>query len=148
MQYPHQPPLPPGPGPPLPKTTHNIAHSTHVAPMCRFFLSPKGCIKGQLCPFRHEGQPIARHPPPVAPTGAKKPCRFFLHGQCTQGDHCRFSHDTDHLPDVEGLSISSDSKTDSGQKHVQVEDKILTRDLKGPFFAIDVECVATGKGFM
>ncbi|RHY48721.1 hypothetical protein DYB38_005675 [Aphanomyces astaci] len=55
------------------------------------------------------------------------------------------------LPDLETLRISKPSRnansSDTNLLAALDADKILTRDLVGPFFSVDVECVATGTGY-
>ncbi|KDO34362.1 hypothetical protein SPRG_01498 [Saprolegnia parasitica CBS 223.65] len=131
------PPLPPGPSPPLAKTNKYAIFNPASAPTCRFFNSPQGCAKGSTCQFRHDAaQAKAQFAPSTKPR--KPPCRFFLKGQCRNGAQCSFSHENvpapAPLPDMTQLSIADET--------------VLTRDLLGPFFAIDVECVATGTGHL
>ncbi|OQR86268.1 hypothetical protein ACHHYP_10797 [Achlya hypogyna] len=138
------PPLPPGPAPPLPPPVpapqaKYAIYNPSAAPPCRFYSKPQGCMKGRGCPFRHDG-PGRRQPRNERPREARPPCRFFLKGQCRNGDQCTFAHEgapvEAGLPNLAALSIASPA-----------DDAVLTRDLLGPFFAVDVECVATGTGY-
>ncbi|KAH9124908.1 hypothetical protein AeMF1_004406 [Aphanomyces euteiches] len=117
-------------------------------------------MKGSACEFKHEGQrphpqPLASHKTasPGQPKG-KKLCRFFAKGECRNGTSCSFSHELDsaqNLPDMSSLRISkarqANRESDANLLAALEADKILTRDLLGPFFSVDVECVATGTGY-
>ena len=85
-------------------------------PICKFFLTKDGCLRGDKCYFEHAqpGQlgtsqntaataktideiprkssktPFADRPDPLA----KVSCRFFKLGTCKNADECRFRHDT------------------------------------------------------
>jgi hypothetical protein len=53
---------------------------------CDFFLSPRGCIKGDACDFLH---------PTTAPNGeeTKRICDFYTSPRgCAKGDQCNFLH--------------------------------------------------------
>ena len=50
-----------------------------VRPLCRDFLSGRGCGRGGKCKFSHE-----RPPKPV--------CRDFQNGRCWRGPKCRYDH--------------------------------------------------------
>lgn len=58
--------------------------------VCAFYLSPRGCIKGDSCDFNH----------PNAPDGSvtSKVCDFFKSAKgCTKGDECNFLHPEGHV---------------------------------------------------
>ena len=91
-------------------------------PVCRYFRSETGCLKGDTCHFQHaepekyERLKSHRSDPSTElqdlmpsliiaddiqtqiPTGAysliKTRCHFFDNGTCKHGDKCRFRHDT------------------------------------------------------
>ncbi|OQR82077.1 hypothetical protein THRCLA_23247 [Thraustotheca clavata] len=109
-----------------------------AAPPCRFFASVNGCMKGDSCQFRHEGVGKVKQAP-KKPTSKRGPCHFYQQGQCRNGAQCSFTHDDGLNDAMNKLSIASAPEE---------SDTILTRDLLGPFFAIDVECVATGKNYL
>lgn len=59
--------------------------------ICDFYLTPRGCIKGEKCDFQH----------PLSPAGTQtnKVCDFYLTGRgCRKGDQCDFLHPTPKQP--------------------------------------------------
>ncbi|ETW04942.1 hypothetical protein H310_04035 [Aphanomyces invadans] len=158
QQPPPQLPLPPGRAPPLESYAHNALLHPHVAPPCRFFLSAKGCMRGSCCEFNHEGSPrqssCSQQALPAAKVPQSRPlCRFYAKGECRNGTHCSFSHgaDSNAMPSMNALDgPTSQAMTNSSDSNLLAAldaDKVLTRDLSGPFFSVDVECVATGTGY-
>ncbi|KAF5338167.1 hypothetical protein D9758_014721 [Tetrapyrgos nigripes] len=59
---------------------------------CRYFSSPGGCHRGNLCTFRHDQEQSSSNAPQT-PTVL---CRFLNSpGGCRKGDTCTFRHDQD-----------------------------------------------------
>uniref|UniRef100_A0A1A7WXN6 Nucleoporin NUP42 n=1 Tax=Iconisemion striatum TaxID=60296 RepID=A0A1A7WXN6_9TELE len=93
--------------------------------LCRFFSQGRRCNFGNKCKFLHvrefkpdgtlrhsdatlsgsQGQderhklPLS-HNPRIAPTAARRPCRYFLAGHCSMEDRCRFWHPQELLDNV------------------------------------------------
>jgi len=64
---------------------------------CAFYLSPRGCIKGDTCDFSH----------PVAPDGSvtTRVCDFFKSSKgCNKGAECNFLHPEGHVNNGSGGS--------------------------------------------
>ncbi|CAL8072090.1 unnamed protein product [Calicophoron daubneyi] len=60
----------------------------HPTVKCRTFTSTGWCPYGYNCHFWH-----CRSGKPVPVLVKRKPCQFFMNGQCKYGDRCSFSHD-------------------------------------------------------
>lgn len=99
------------------------APQTHQ--LCRFFSQGRHCNFGKQCRYLHvradkttgtsdrsdvtssnpeaDGGPVGHRPPPsfsssMAPATGRRPCRYFMSGQCTMEDRCRFWHPAQLLP--------------------------------------------------
>lgn len=101
--------------------------------LCRFFSQGRRCNYGNRCRFRHvrddskvhqehtrtpsESDVTSSNPEVpggnvggrptntrVAPGPARRPCRYFLSGNCTMEDRCRFWHPP-QLPNVDDQSV-------------------------------------------
>lgn len=64
---------------------------------CRFFQSPNGCFRGELCSFRHETADASAENNAsgaiVSHSIGARPCRFFSTGMgCRNGSACPFVH--------------------------------------------------------
>ena len=78
-------------------------------------------------------EPQAPDSPPRRPSGVAI-CRFFAQGLCRNGANCRFSH--------------GETKQTATGPALSAETSLLLRRLETgelPMYALDVECVATGK---
>ena len=78
-------------------------------------------------------EPEAPDSPPRRPSGVAI-CRFFAQGLCRNGANCRFSH--------------GETKASAQAPALSAETSLLLRRLETgelPMYALDVECVATGK---
>ncbi|UIZ21133.1 hypothetical protein KXD40_000348 [Peronospora effusa] len=146
----------------------NSSMSSTVKP-CRFFLSENGCRNGSNCPFVHITTVSSKAPmyeelqPPLPQDN--------YHMATTNGGSTFYNHPGLPPPPMmkmatdledENAAISNTSYTESmtfrhEKSHLQAKKStkqetiseilpVLTRDIEGPFFAIDVECVATGNG--
>lgn len=62
--------------------------------ICFFWRTRGHCYKGAACDFLHIDNPDL----PLAPDPSKRTeaCTFFLAGNCSKGDHCRFAHPREH----------------------------------------------------
>lgn len=90
-------------------------------------------------------------------------CRFFLQNRCSFGDQCRFYHPKD----IDAASIQAQvppyggalgyvakkrqfdpnkSKAIDMAKRAQDSEPRPYADMVGPFYSLDIECVATGHG--
>ena len=114
---------------------------------CVFF-AKGSCRNGAHCPFAHikpaddlpdvsklevKEEPQAPDSPPRRPSGVAI-CRFFAQGLCRNGANCRFSH--------------GETKQTATGPALSAETSLLLRRLETgelPMYALDVECVATGK---
>lgn len=75
-------------------------------------------------------------------------CRFYLQNRCHYGDKCRFSHEKGVPTPMHSTRYNNQNYRAMAEevKKIQENDVRLWRDLEGPFYSIDVECVATGYG--
>lgn len=76
--------------------------------LCRFFSQGRHCNFGKRCKFLHvrddakahekeTAQSVGHRPSPadstrVAPAAVRRPCRYFIAGNCTMEGRCRFWH--------------------------------------------------------
>ncbi|KAL4138416.1 hypothetical protein PRIC2_001922 [Phytophthora ramorum] len=130
--------------------------SSHPPRPCRFFSSESGCRNGSNCPFVHAaidpvddapefagyeetGAPPLPHEFPVAVNGAV----FYNHVGLAPPTDTDNSGDESAAGPKRKLQIQANP-----QKKETISEilPVLTRDIEGPFYAIDVECVATGSG--
>eukprot|EP00808_Paulinella_micropora_P017439 g62656.t1 len=69
---------PPGPRGPAPPGMHHSVMGKKPKP-CEFFMSERGCVKGDACDFIHR---------------KSKPCSYFTQPRgCAKGEYCDFMHD-------------------------------------------------------
>ena len=63
--------------------------------ICKFFLTPRGCLKGDECNFSHLGAPTETEKQGLVKTGKRERACFQWeqNGNCSFGDRCRFQHD-------------------------------------------------------
>ena len=97
-----------------------------------------------------------------APTDSAAVCTFFLQNRCARGESCRFRHE---MPSADNSAASSSQQPTAGApaptkrvfdpyKAEAISRAKLAQDaeprpwstIDGPFYSIDVECVATGYG--
>ena len=131
---------------------------------CRFFNSPSGCRFGSGCRFAHVGgaapapQPLSTYPyaagPMVQPFAGDANytmaaptapiCQYFNSPRgCAHGMRCRFRHET------EGQQQQRQAQADAEAAERERRMKALAHrayKVKGPFYSLDVECVASGFG--
>ncbi|TMW66163.1 hypothetical protein Poli38472_003928 [Pythium oligandrum] len=143
---------------------------------CRFFTSEAGCRNGLSCPFAHVGAAYPPPPPqfpfpiqtgsamfpgaPPSPMNPQTPSPHPPPPLPTQPTVLTEANDPASTASTPTGVNGSDSAgkprrklniqpNPSKKAHYEVISEImpvLTRDIEGPFFAIDVECVATGTG--
>ncbi|KAG6578010.1 RNA exonuclease 4 [Phytophthora cinnamomi] len=135
---------------------------------CRFFQSEGGCRNGSSCPFVHDagasGPEAAEFSPYDELRAPPLPQDFPV--AVASGGAVFYNHPGLPPPmmlapptDVEAAGDEIPTATaPNGRRKLQIQANpqkkeviceilpVLTRDIEGPFFAIDVECVATGNG--
>lgn len=117
----------------------NVLPSTKSNLICKFYLQNR-CYFGKNCRFRHDDNDVgvqsmtssvyARNNPPPPPTDACLP----ITRNYTSPKNARYSN-------PRYIEMAEEAKKK------QMEDAKLWRQLEGPFYSIDVECVAIGNGW-
>lgn len=132
--------------------------------VCSFFLKGQ-CANGANCRFLHPSSassaqpqaPAARKNASPASSAEPRICSFFQQGRCTNGDSCKFLHPASLNPPPPSPNSASDAGKKPGSAPAQSAAAALVEQdaeprpystVEGPFYSIDVECVATGTGHL
>ncbi|KAE9100513.1 hypothetical protein PF010_g14789 [Phytophthora fragariae] len=135
---------------------------------CRFFQAEGGCRNGSSCPFIHdagasgpEASEFAPDDDLVAPPLPQDYAVAVASGGAVFYNHPGLSPPMMMVPPSEVEAPGDEDATTTTtppRRKLQIQANpqkketiceilpVLTRDIEGPFFAIDVECVATGNG--
>ncbi|KAL7686843.1 putative Zinc finger, CCCH-type, ribonuclease H-like superfamily, Zinc finger, CCCH-type superfamily [Plasmopara halstedii] len=123
---------------------------------CHFFTADSGCRNGSNCPFAHlivksdnlkALERVTRDELAVSSlqpmAGVTDPVFYDRPGPTIRSHHRHVSSIIVTNPNKRKLHIQANP-----QKKETISEilPVFTRDIEGPFFAIDVECVATGNG--
>ncbi|KAI9923274.1 hypothetical protein PsorP6_000704 [Peronosclerospora sorghi] len=135
---------------PLNNSSTSYAKASTSPRPCYFFLSESGCRNGHTCLYLHgtttklSGTSAAAHDEAQAP--AKSSSRAVVSTHLVAGMHPKDEHA--RVPTKSSALRPKMNIQANPQKKEKISDipPVLTRDIQGPFFAIDVECVATGNG--
>lgn len=141
--------------------------NANVASPCRFFLTEAGCRNGGACSYAHMASAPTFAPPQVAyasdpnagmmymaPQMLPPPPMMPLHAIDTSSGMPMMrmqttptvEHDANTAKPRRKLNIQANPSKKANYETISEIMPVLTRDIEGPFFAIDVECVATGAG--
>ncbi|POM57325.1 hypothetical protein PHPALM_38175 [Phytophthora palmivora] len=138
--------------------------SSSQARPCRFFTSENGCRNGSNCPFVHVTADSSSEAPefPVydelSPPLPQDYPLAVTSGGAVFYNHPGLAPPMLMVPENSGDENATVTRSNAPRRKLQIQANpqkketiseilpVLTRDIEGPFFAIDVECVATGNG--